>query len=515
MSKSIPLWWSNPSTVSRYAIAGLAVAIALVAARLAVMFLHTEPFVSLFICAIMFVSWFGGFGPGLFAIALSLLAFHYYLEAPIHSSTTTFSSFAVQINELPRIVLFAIAALFVNFLSAAQRGAAESLRRSRDDLLAAIESQRRIEGALRQSETYSAEAQRLSQTGSFGWDASNRQIFWSDQTSRIFGYDKTVSATVDMVLQRVHPEDIALVQRIIDGVTRDEKDFDFECRLLMPEDPVKHVHIVAHALRNESGKTEFVGAVMDVTERKQADEALRQAQAELARVTRLTTMAELTASITHEIVQPLSAIVTNGNTCLHWLDDKTIDLAKARSAATRAVRDAERTSDIIGRIRALMIRSETRKVEMDINATIREVLALTNSELLKRQVLVRAELAATLPPVLGDRIQLQQLMLNLIMNGVEAMAPVAGRPKELTIETRMDGADHVLTLVRDCGVGLDPESTDQIFNPFFTTKPEGTGMGLAICGSIIEAHDGRIWASPAIPHGALFQFTLPTKAISL
>ena len=254
---------------------------------------------------------------------------------------------------------------------------------------------------------------------------------------------------------------------------------------------------------------------MDVTERKQADEALRQAQAELARVTRLTTMAELTASITHEIVQPLSAVVTNSNTCLHWLDDKTIDLAKARSAATRAVRDAERTNDIIGRIRALMIRSETRKVEMDINATIREVLALTNNELLKRQVLVRAELAATLPPVLGDRIQLQQLMLNLIMNGVEAMASIAGRPKELTIETRLDGTDHVLTLVRDCGVGLDPESTDQIFNPFFTTKPEGTGMGLAISRSIVEAHNGRIWASPAIPQGALFQFTLSTKTISI
>ena len=386
MSKFNPLWWSNPSAISRYAIAGLSVAIALVAAGLVVIFLHTEPFVSLLICAIMFGSWFGGFGPGLFAIVLSLLAFHYYLAAPINSFTAKFNSFAVQINELPRIALFAIAALFVNFLSAAQRRAAESLRRSRNDLLAAIESQRRIEGALRQSETYSAEAQRLSQTGSFGWDASSGTIFWSDQASRIFGYDKTVSATVDIVLQRVHPEDLALVQRIIDRATSDGKDFDFECRLLMPDGPVKRVHIVAHALRNKSGKTEFVGAVMDVTERKQADEALRQAQAELARVTRLTTMAELTASITHEIVQPLSAVVTNGNTCLHWLDDKTIDLAKARSAATRAVRDAERTNDIIGRIRALMIRSETRKVEMDINATIREVLALTNNELLKRQV---------------------------------------------------------------------------------------------------------------------------------
>jgi len=235
--------------------------------------------------------------------------------------------------------------------------------------------------------------------------------------------------------------------------------------------------------------------------------------AELERVTRLRAMGELTASIAHEIIQPLSAVVTNCNTCLHWLEDKTFDLAKARSAATRAIRDAERTNDIIRRIRALMTGSETQKLEMDMNGTIREVLALINDELLKRQVLVYTELAARLPPILGDRVQVQQLMLNLIMNGVEAMASVAGRPKELTIETRMDGADHVLTLVRDSGVGLDPEKVDQIFNALFTTKPEGTGMGLAICRSIVEAHDGHIWASPATPHGTVFHFTLPAMAI--
>ena len=160
-----------------------------------------------------------------------------------------------------------------------------------------------------------------------------------------------------------------------------------------------------------------------------------------------------------------------------------------------------------------MTGSETQKLEMDMNGTIREVLALINDELLKRQVLVYTELAARLPPILGDRVQVQQLMLNLIMNGVEAMASVAGRPKELTIETRMDGADHVLTLVRDSGVGLDPEKVDQIFNALFTTKPEGTGMGLAICRSIVEAHDGHIWASPATPHGTVFHFTLPAMAI--
>jgi C4-dicarboxylate-specific signal transduction histidine kinase len=245
-----------------------------------------------------------------------------------------------------------------------------------------------------------------------------------------------------------------------------------------------------------------------------ASEALREAQADLARVTRLMTMGQVTASIAHEIFQPLSAVVTNGNTCLHWLEDGSLDLGKARSAASRTVRDAERANDIIRRIRALIIRSETQKVDVDMNGVIRDILALMHSELLKRQMSVSLALAATLPPVFGDRVQLQQLMLNLIMNGIEAMAPVADRPKELTIETRVEGTDHVLVLVRDVGEGLDPDKVDRIFDPFFTTKPEGTGMGLAICRSVIEAHDGCIWASPGVPHGAMFQFTLPATAVS-
>jgi two-component system sensor kinase FixL len=258
----------------------------------------------------------------------------------------------------------------------------------------------------------------------------------------------------------------------------------------------------------------------DITERKRAEaeareseRALHKAQAELARTTRLTTMGELTASIAHEIVQPLSAVNTNVNTCLHWLGDETFDLARARSAATRAAKDADRAIEIIKRVRALMTKSEVQKVEINMSDILSEVLALTDHELRARQVSVNSELAATLPPVLGDRVQLQQLMLNLIMNGIEAMASMAGRRRKLTIEMRAEGTDHVLTVVRDSGLGLDPEKAHQIFTPFFTTKPEGTGMGLAICRSIVEGHNGRIWASPGTPHGAVFQFTLPTKAV--
>ena len=314
-----------------------------------------------------------------------------------------------------------------------------------------------------------------------------------------------------MLLHRVHPDDLAFVQRTLDGVTRDGDDLDCAHRLLLPDGSVKYVHAVGHTVKNAAGSIECVGAVTDVTAAKEAEDELRRAQADLARVTRVTTLGEVTSSIVHEIVQPLSAAVTNGNTCLYWLDDKHLDLAKARSAAERAARDAKRTTDIIGRIRALMIRSKPQKLELDMNSVVSEILALTHDEFIKRHILVSTELAEALPPVHGDRVQLQQLMLNLIMNGIEAMASVTGRPKELIIATRADSPGRVLTLVRDSGAGLDPEKAEEIFKPFVSTKPEGTGMGLAICRSIVEAHAGQIWASRGAPYGAVFQFTLPTE----
>jgi PAS domain S-box-containing protein len=284
--------------------------------------------------------------------------------------------------------------------------------------------------------------------------------------------------------------------------------FDAEVRFRRADGQYRWFLVRSLPLRDELGNIiKWYGTCTDIEDRKRA-EAL---QAELARMSRLTTMGELTASIAHEIIQPLSAIVTNGNTCLHWLEDRNIDLAKARSSATHAVRDAERAGDIIRRIRALMTKSETHKVEIDLNHVIGEVLALTHNELLKRQISVHTELALPLPPVLGDRVQLQQLMLNLIMNCVEAMATVVSRPKELSVETQVHSTGCVLTLVRDTGVGLDWDNSAKLFDAFFTTKPEGTGMGLAICRSIVQAHGGHIWASQRVPDGAVFQFTLPCR----
>ena len=279
MSKSSPPpWLSKQSAISRYAVAMLSIAVAAVAAQILTVFLHTEPIASSMICAIMFAAWFGGFGPGLLATALALFAFHYYVVPPVNSFTLKHNLFSLGLQKLPRLFLFSIAALFVAFLSSTQRRAVESLRRSRDDLLVAAKTQSEIEGALRSSQMYLAEAQRLSQTGSFGWNTSSGEIVWSEESFRIFGYDNARSVTLEMALERVHPEDKALVRSTLDRASSDGKDFDYEHRLLMPDGSVKYVHVVAHAVGNRIGTPRFVGALMDVTEVKRTEDALRESE---------------------------------------------------------------------------------------------------------------------------------------------------------------------------------------------------------------------------------------------
>ena len=510
MSKSSPRRWSKSSAISRYAIAVLSVAIAIVVAELLTVFLHTEPIASSMISAVMFAAWFGGFGPGLLAIALAVLAIHYYVVPPLNSFALKNNLFSLGVAELPRLFLFSIAALFVTFLSSAQRAAAESLRRSRDDLLAASKHQKQIEGVLRHSEMYLAEAQRLSQTGSFGWDVSRGEIFWSEESFRIFGYDKAPFVTIAMVLQRIHPEDRALVQRTIERASSDGKDLDYEYRLLMPDASVKHVHIVAHAVRDHGYQLEFIGALMDVTAAKQAEEELHKTQTELAHVTRVTALGELTASIAHEVNQPLAALVTNAEACLRWLDRGTPDLGEARGAVESIIKDGNRAAEVIRHVRALTNKTDTQKAPLDINDVVNEVIALVQRELFSHRVSLRTEFAPALPVVLADRVQLQQVTINLIMNGIEAMQPITDRPRELVIRSHQDEARQVLVTVEDCGVGISAENVDRLFNAFFTTKSSGMGMGLSICRSIIAAHGGRMSAANNPGSGATFQFTLPS-----
>ncbi len=364
------------------------------------------------------------------------------------------------------------------------------------------------EAKLQRSEAYLAEAQRLSHTGSFGWRRSTGEILWSDETFRIFQYDRTRIPTVELVLQRIHPEDAALVKQIIERASQDGKDFDYECRLAMPDGSVKYVHVVAHALSDGSGGLEFVGALTDITERKQAEEALRQAQADLAHVARVMTMGELAASIAHEVNQPLAGIVINGNACLRWLAGEWPNLAEAREAAIRIIRDGTRASDIISRIRALARKTGTLTERVDLNEAIREVLALGQGEARKHDVGLRARLPSDLPLVRGDRVLIQQVVLNLVMNGIEAMSDAQDHPRELVIQAQGE-AHQVRVTVQDSGTGLDPQTQERIFDALYTTKPGGLGMGLSISRTIVENHGGRLSVVAQDGPGATFEFTLP------
>jgi PAS domain S-box-containing protein len=372
-----------------------------------------------------------------------------------------------------------------------------------------IEDRKRAEEALRRSELYLAEAQRLSYTGSFGWNVCSGELFWSEENFRIFGYDRATKPTLQLVLQRVHPDDLALVQQLIERASHDGKDWALEHRLLMPNGSVKHVHVVAHASWDESANTEFIGAVRDVTAAKQAEEELNQARADLAHVTRVTTLGELTASIAHEVKQPAAAVVTNAHAGLRWLAAQPPDLEEVRQALGRIIDGGNRASEVIDRIRALVNKAPPRKDRLHINEIILEVIDLTRSEVHRNRVVLQTELLSDLPSISGDRIQLQQVILNLIINATEAMSEASEGPREVLVGSGKDDSDGVLVAVRDSGPGLDAEHLDHLFDAFYSTKPNGLGMGLAISRSIIDAHGGRLWVTPNAPRGAVFQFWLP------
>jgi len=382
--------------------------------------------------------------------------------------------------------------------------------RVEDALREQLTERRRAEEELRRNEAYLAEGQRISQTGSWGWNVATGELFWSQEHFRIFGFDpETAKPSYPMFLEKIHPQDRALVEQKVDRAVCVKSDFEMEYRIILADGSIKHLQSLGHPVIGKSGDLiEFVGTVMDVTERKRAEEALHEAQADLARVTRVMTMGELTASIAHEINQPLAAVMTNANACLRWLAGPMPNLDEAREAVTRINRDGKRASDVIDRIRALVKKSTTEKARLDLNEAIQEVVGLVQSEIQKNGVTLRMELATNLPQILGNRVQLQQVILNLVMNGIEAMSEIADRSRDLLIRSCKYESDKVLVAVQDSGVGLDWQNLGKIFDAFYTTKSQGMGMGLAICRSIVENNGGRLWAVPNEGPGAIFQFTL-------
>jgi PAS domain S-box-containing protein len=384
-----------------------------------------------------------------------------------------------------------------------------------------ITDRKRAEETLRRSEAYLAEAQRLTHSGSWAWNVRTGDAFWSQEMFRILGDDPhKTKATLSHFLEKVHPEDRPLIEQKAKAESAGLENVDAEAdyRIVLADGTIRHLHSVARPVKNESGEVvEIVGTTMDVTERKiaeqkmlEAREALRQAQAELARVNRVMLVGETAASIAHEVNQPIAATVTNASAGLRWLAAQPPDLEEARQALGRIVKDGNRAGEVVGRIRALVKKFPPLKDRLDINQTILEAIRLTETEVHDHHISLQTQLSNDLSPILGDRIQLQQVILNLIKNAVEAMSAVSDGPRELLVSSGRDGSRGVLVAVRDTGPGFDPKALAHLFDTFYTTKPEGMGMGLAISRSIIEAHGGRLWAAPNEPHGAAFQFTLPT-----
>jgi signal transduction histidine kinase len=370
----------------------------------------------------------------------------------------------------------------------------------------------RLYSELRRSEAMLSEAQHLSATGSFLWRVATNEITWSEQNHRIFDADPSVPVTLELIATRFHEDDIAMLTEMVDRGRADDGDLDYEFRLRMPDGSVKYVHLRAHATRDKDGTLEYVGAIQDVSHQRRSDDAISKLRSELTHVARVTSLGVLTASIAHEVNQPLAGIMTNAGTCLRMLAAEPPNVHGAVETARRTIRDGERASAVIARLRALFAKEGAMSEWVDLNEATREVIALSVAELQSSRVVLRTELSDDLPPIKGDRVQLQQVILNLILNARDAMGSVDGRPRRLVIRSDLDDDGAVRVSVRDSGVGLEGPTREKLFEAFYTTKPEGMGIGLSVSRSIIERHRGQIWAAQNDGPGATFSFAIPCTA---
>jgi PAS domain S-box-containing protein len=372
-----------------------------------------------------------------------------------------------------------------------------------------IDDRKRAEEQLKRSEAQLAEGQRLSRTGTFAWRPDTSKSIWSEELYRIHEMEPGTPISADIARIGVHPDDIPLVYAAAERGVETGSDYEHTHRIVMPDGRIKFLHVMARATRDLEGRLEYIGAVQDVTQRILSEEALTRSRSEIAHITRVMSLGILTASIAHEVNQPLAGIITNAETCLQMLDDNPPDIEGARQTALRSIRDGNRASDVIARLRSLFKRKESVAESIDLNDATREVIALSSGELRRSRVVLQMDLADDLPPVNGDRVQLQQVIINLLRNAIDAMREIEDRPRQLQIQTEKDGGGNVRLIMQDTGVGFAPYTADRLFESFYSTKDDGMGIGLAISRSIIEAHHGQIWATLNHGQGSTFAFSIP------
>jgi len=372
-----------------------------------------------------------------------------------------------------------------------------------------IDDRKRTEEQLRRSEAFLAEGQRISMTGSFSWCLDDNEVMLSDELYRIFGFDHDTTVTLDRIAGRIHPDDATLHADKKSDAREVGSDHDYEIRLRMPDGSVKHVHVVSHCAQGRDGQREYIGAIQDVTQRRASEETLGALRSELARMAKINSLGALTASIAHEVNQPLSGVITNASTCLRMLAADPPNIEGAIETARRAIRDGHRASDVITRVRALFSRKSSNTERVNLNDATKEVIALSQSTLKASRVTLKTDFCQDIPPVTGDRVQLQQVILNLLLNASEAMNGVDDRPREILVRTEVDEDARVRLTVQDSGVGFESEGLGKMFETFYTTKSSGMGIGLSISQSIIERHQGTLRAQANNGPGATFWFAIP------
>jgi PAS domain S-box-containing protein len=366
------------------------------------------------------------------------------------------------------------------------------------------------EEALRRSEAFLAEGQHLARMGTISWTVDSGDIVWSEQLYRIFEFEPGTVVTLDRIAARVHPEDMPLLADMVGRAQRGESDFEYQHRIVLPDQCIKYLHLIAHRARNRADEVEYIGAVLDITQRRISEQALEKLRSEFARAARVMSLGALTASIAHEVNQPLAGIITNASTGLRMLAVDPPNVEGARETMRRTIRDGNRAADVIARLRALFGKRAVTVESVDLNDATREVIALSSSDLQRDRVLLHTELADQLLLVTGDRVQIQQVIMNLLRNAADAMSGVNDRPRHLLVSTARDVDGQVRLSVRDAGIGFDSEGIERLFDAFYTTKSDGMGIGLSISRSIIERHNGRLWAlANDDGPGATFSFSIP------